>query len=34
LSKFQLSDGRLLNKKDDSTFVLVDTGEELRHERP
>jgi hypothetical protein len=32
LSKFQLSDGRALNKKNESTFVLVATGEELRRE--
>jgi len=29
LSEFQLSDGRALNKKDENTFKLVDTGEEL-----
>jgi hypothetical protein len=34
LSKFQLLDGRALNKKSESTFVLVATGEELRREQP
>ena len=32
LSKFRLADGRALNRKDQSTFVLVATGEELSFE--
>ncbi len=33
LSGFQLLDGRKLNRKDENTFVLVATGEELRREQ-
>jgi hypothetical protein len=29
LSSFKLADGRNLNKKDDGTFIIVQTGEEL-----
>ncbi len=34
LAKFQLSDGRALNKKSEDTFVLVATGEELHRKQP
>ena len=29
LPRYRLTDGRLLNKKDDNTFIIVKTGEEL-----
>ena len=34
LSRFQLADGRALNKKDEKTFTLVATGEELSRDEP
>jgi hypothetical protein len=33
LSKLQLSDGRALNQKNENTFVLLATGEELHREQ-